>query len=214
MSDDMRGLFFVVKGQYRKHSGDKFVNSVNGDTYYIGGYDPFSDGTEEWYMLMDKKTYHCVWCGRDLNKVLKGVYTLIKKHKGEAKRYFKSVSDTTSEDYYEVHYLGHRPLSDGDRAKKAIGRCPRVSPVMKCLWEKVYEEFGDYYDEEVREMEDLAYTELKEENPVNKSRKLVSKNKPTHSVEIETPKKGVMEEMKPKKITPKVKLGIKKLSME
>ena len=179
MSEDMRGLFFVVKGQYKKGVEPSFVNKVTGDVSHIGGYDPFRENTSEWYMVLDNKTFNCVACGGKLDKVLKAVYTTIKKYKGVAKKYFKHVCEVTSDDYYEVHYLGKAPLTHDQRVAKAEGRCPRVSPAMRCLYERIFSEYGDYYEDEVREMEDLAYSELVEEKPINKSRKLVSKHKKT-----------------------------------
>lgn len=215
MSDDMRGLFFIVKGQYRK-TEPSFINRVTNDKTYIGGYDPYDDDTEEWYQLMDCKTFHCLACGSDFNRVLKGVHTAIIKHKGQAKRYFKQVCSITSDDYYEVHYLGHAPLTPEKRAKKAEGRCPRVSPPMMELYKHIYDEYGEFFREEIEKMEDLAYSELVEERPINKTRKLVSKNKPKGGlVKTETPKVEVIETpTTPKKVRSKVKMGIKKLSME
>lgn len=213
--DSMRGLFFIVKGQYSRGLEPSFVNKVSGDVNHIGGYDPYSKDTENWYMLMDKITFQCLACGSDLEKVVKGVYTAIMKRKGSAKKYFKHVSDTTSDDYYETHYLGHTPLNHDQRVKKAEGRCPRVSPIMRELYSAIYSEYGDFFNDLIEEQEDLAYNDLKEERPINKTRKLVSKNRvkntpvmektPTQQVEIQTPKKLVKT---------KTKLGVKKLAME
>lgn len=214
MSEDMRGLFFVIKGQHNNKKEPSYTNKVTGDKHYIGGYDPNDKETQEWYMLLDKKTFHCVACGTDLNKVLRGVYTQIKKYKGVAKKYFKYVSEITSDDYYEVTYLGHRPLTPEQRVKKAEGKCPRVSPIMRDMYEHIYEEYGDFFDDLIRPMEDLAYSEMVEEKPFNKTRKLVSKNKTKDKVVMETPTDEVIETpATPKKVKPKVKMGIKKLSM-
>lgn len=211
MSDDMRGLFFVVKGQYAKGVAPSFVNKVSGDVSFIGGYDPFNKNTSEWYMLMDNKTFHCVSCGGDLDKILKAVHTLIKKYKGVARNYFRHVSEITSDDYYETHYLGKAPLTHDQRVSKAEGRCPRVSPVMRCLYEKIYEEYGDYYEEEIQEMVDLAYSELTEEKPINKTRKLVSKNKPKGLVKTTPKEEKVLDTTQPKRLVkPKVRIGLKK----
>lgn len=191
MSEDMRGLFFIVKGQYERRSGKSFVNRATGETNHIGGYDPYSDTTPEWYMLVDTKTYTCVMCGTKLDKIMRGVYTIIKKYKGDAGRYFKNVIDTSA---------GY----------------PKVSPMMRCLYEEVYREYGDYFRDRVKEMEDLAYTELVEERPVNKSRKLMARTKTNTLQVVETTpvEKKTVEDITPKKVTPKVKLGVKKLSMD
>lgn len=213
--DSMRGLFFVVKGQYRKGLEPSFVNRVSGDVNHIGGYDPYSKDTENWYMLMDKITFQCLACGSDLEKVVKGVYTAIMKRKGSAKKYFKHVSDTTSDDYYEVHYLGRTPLNHDQRQKKAEGRCPRVSPIMRELYSAVYNEYGDFFRDLIEEQEDLAYENLKEERPINKTRKLVSKNKVKNTEMEKSNTSQVIETQTPKKLVkPKTKLGVKKLSME
>ena len=67
MKEDMRGLFFIVKGQYRKDNDP--------DGVCISGYDPNSPNTEEWYQVKDHITFHTFACGSDLNKVAHGVYT-------------------------------------------------------------------------------------------------------------------------------------------
>ena len=212
MNDTMRGLFFIIKGQYRRGAEPHFRNEVSGDNTYIGGYNPFDPGTGEWYMLMDNRTYHCIACGSDLRKVLGGVYNAIMKHKGVAKNYFKRVSETTSDDYYEVHYLGQPPLNHEQRVAKAEGRCPRVSPAMRCLYEKVYEEFGDYYMDEVVEMEDKAYNDLKGVSVTNTKGKVKKPLFKTNSKGVEmTPNTVIEGGGKVLKKTLKPKLGLKKI---
>ena len=215
--DSMRGLFFIVKGQYRKGVAPSFVNDATGDVSYVGGYDPNRPDTENWYMCIDKVTYQCTSCGSDLDKVLKSVYNMIMKYKGSSKKYFKHVSDTTSDDYYETHYLGRSPLTPDQRSKKAEGRCPRTSQPMRCLYNAVYEYYGDFFSEQVQEMEDQAYRDLeeviKQSRPINKTRKIMKKT-PVQKVEMETPKtpeKGVNTKLKK---LGKTKLGVKKLVME
>ena len=203
----MRGLFFIVKGQYKRDN----------DEVSISGYDPYDPQTNEWYMLMGTKTFHCISCGSDYNRVLKGVYTVIKKYKGVAKNYFRYVSKVTSDDYYEVTYLGHRPLNDAERAKKAVGRCPRVSPKMREIYTKVYNTFGDFFEDDIKEMEERAYEDLKDQKPFRKSQKLIRKTTPNTKVSLVTPpkKEEVINTSTPKKLVKKkVKLGIKKLNME
>lgn len=214
----MRGLFFIMKGKYKK-AKPSFTNEVTGDTTYIGGYDPENENTEEWYMLMDKETFHCVACGSSLKKVLDSVKSVIVRYKGEAKLYFRHVSKVTSDDYYETHYLGHKELTPDKRAKKAEGRCPRVSPAMRFLYSRVLEEYGYFFSEDIEEMEDLAYETLKDNTPLRKSKKLMARTKTNNKTEMvkKTPlkkkEKKVME--KPNKlIKPKKKFGFKKLSIE
>lgn len=183
-SDEMRNMFFIVKGSYAK-TEPHFINSVTGDTQYIGGYDPYNSDTKEWYMLFDNRNFKCIACGSEFEKVLKGVYNNIKYYKGNYKKYLKHTTD-----------------------------CVRPSPVMQCLYTRIYEEYGDYFSEEVQEMEDLAYSELKEETPLNKTRKLLAKGKARLQKVDTTPKEvEEIETPTPKKtIKPKVKMGVKKLS--
>lgn len=161
---DMKNLFFIVKGKYKKGVIPSFYNYASGDTNYIGGYNPDDPDTEEWYMLMDNKTFFCLACGNDLDKILKVIYNTIKRYNGIARKYFKHLSDITSDDYYEVHYLDHKPLDPEDRAKKAEGKIPRVNMSMRCLYNAIYKQYGNYYSEEIEEMEELAYSEILTEN--------------------------------------------------
>lgn len=213
--DSMRDLFFIIKGQYRKGLEPSFMNKVSGEVSHIGGYDPYSKDTENWYMLVDKITFQCMSCGSDLEKVVKGVYTAIVKRKGSAKKYFKHVSDTTSDDYYETHYLGRTPLNHDQRQKKAEGRCPRVSPIMRELYSAIYHEYGDFYRDLIEEQEDRAYHDLeewvKENKPINKTKKRLAKTK-IQKTEMETPRNSVVKTTE-KVVKPKVKLGVKKLSL-
>lgn len=205
MKEDMRGLFFVVKGQYKKDN----------NVVCISGYDPSDENTKEWYQVMDCKTFHSIACGTNFNKVLHSVYTYIKKYKGNAKLYFKHVCKVTSEDYYEVNYLGKRPLTSEQISKKVVGRCPRVSPTMKTLYGAVYKAYGDTYEEEIKDMEDLAYNDLKGDRPLRKTQKLVKKHSDKKML-METPKTS-MEEIvtTPKRLVkPKVKMGVKKLKLQ
>lgn len=216
--DTMRGLFFIVKGQYRKGIEPSFTNKATGEISWVGGYDPNNDQTENWYMILDKETFHCVGCGSDLKKVSHGAYTQIKKWKGSLKRYLKYVSDTTSDDTYEVRYLHHAPLNHDQRTKKAEGRCPRVSPAMRCLYQAIYDNFGEHFSDLVEEWEDIAYQELKEDTPLGHTKKIMQK-KVLKKVPVEEKKekkvlkKSPVENSGKKLVKPKVKLGLKKLSM-
>lgn len=215
MSEDMKGLFFIVKGQYKKGVEPHFINEVSGEKNFIGCFNPESEDTSEWYMLLDNKTFHCVACGGDYDKVLKSVSKVIKKYKGVAKKYFKYLSDTTSEDYYEITYLGHKPLTKDQRAKKVVGRCPRVTPVMKSLYEQVYNEYGDYYREDIENMENEAYEVLKDSTPFKRSRKLMKNKKVVSKPELVVKEQEAQEVLSTPKVKHiKTKLGVKKLSME
>lgn len=212
-NDTMKGLFIIMKGQYAQKKGIEFVNKVSGDVNHIGGYDPDDPNTPEWYMCYDTVTWQCTACGSDFNKVVKSVYTQIMRYKGSLKKYLKHVSDVTSDDTYEVRYLGATPLTHDQRQKKAEGRCPRTSPIMVELYKHINEHYGDYYSDEIKEQEDLAYSELVEERPTNKTKKLMKRAggvKKTTPTPVETPPK-TEEHMTLKKVKPKAKLGLKRL---
>lgn len=157
----MRNLFFIVKGHYANGVGECYTSEVTNDKVYIGGYNPYSEDTEEWYMLMDKKTFHCVGCGKDIHALLETLTKLLIRFKDDERKYFKHVSSITSEDYYEVTFLGRNPLTPEQRTKKAIGKCPRTSPKMKELYTHVLKSYGDYLSDEIESAEEKAYNILK-----------------------------------------------------
>lgn len=164
VGEDMRGLFFIIKGNYVRNLGDSFLNEVSGDVSHIGGYDPEGENTKEWYMCLDKVTFQCVTCGNDIEKVLRGVKDYIVKFRGKSKDYFKYICDLTSEDYYETHFLGRPPLTPEKRTKKALGRCPRTSPIMRCLYNAVFEVYGQYYRDKIEAVEEEAYKVVEKRN--------------------------------------------------
>lgn len=179
--NSMRGLFFIIKGQYTKGAEPSFLNEATGGVNYIGGYDPESEDTEEWYMLIDNKTFMCQSASADLDKVLGVAHRLIKRHKGDLN-----------------HYIG---------VMKDIPR--GVSSSTKEIRKHIFNTYGDYYRYEIEEMEDLAYRELREEKPINKNRKLVSKIKT--KVVMETSEK-VIETHRNGLVKPKIRVGVKKIS--
>lgn len=164
VGEDMRGLFFIIKGNYTRNLGDSFINEVSGDVSHVGGYDPENENTKEWYMCLDKVTFQCITCGSDFEKVLRGVKDYIVKFRGKSKDYFKYICDLTSEDYYETHFLGRQPLSPEKRSQKAEGRCPRTSPIMRCLYNAVFEVYGHYYRDEIEAVEEEAYKVVEKRN--------------------------------------------------
>lgn len=175
MSDTMRGLFFVMKGQYRKKEGVSYTNTISGEVMHLGGYNPSFPTTPQWYQVMDRNTFHTVACGSSLQQCMESLKNCIIRHKGDAKRFYRYVSNVTSEDYYETHYLGNPPLSPEERVKKAEGRCPRTSPLMKDLYSQVLTLYGDYFSDQVECAEEEAYKYLKENTDVSKSRKVLNK---------------------------------------
>lgn len=185
--ESLRGLFYIVRGQYRKKAP---VVYPEGEEKYIGGYDPEDTSNPEWYRVLDNVTYHCICCGSDLDKCLESIKRMI-VHCKTRKNYFRYVCKITSEDYYEQHYLGHAPLKPEQRAKKAEGRCPRVSPHQKLMEKAVFDVYGDYYRDMIEEVEDSAYKTIAEDRPFSKGMKRHKKITiaTPHGEEKETPKK-------------------------
>lgn len=215
-NDTMRGLFFIVKGQYTSKVLPVFTNRMSGDEMSLGCYNPEADTTKEWYQLLDCVTFSCYACGSNLEKILRSVYHQIKHHKGSFKKYCRFISEFSSDDTYEVLFLGKPPMSDSDRAKKAEGRTPRTSPIMKHLYEEVYKTYGDFMRDEISEMENLAYKELREETPLHKTKKVLERHKNTLKTPVEmvshqvsTPVGVVCET----KVKLKIKKGVRKLPM-
>ena len=81
------------------------------------------------------------------------------------------------------------------------------SPSMVELDKKVFNTYGDYYQYEVEELEDLAYKELREDTPIHRARKKLRKRTNT-SVEITQTDTPIIETGTPKK-TLKTKKGLK-----
>lgn len=185
MKEDMRGLFSIIKGQYSNKTGEGFSNDINNTTMYIGGYDPYSPDTTEWYQAMDNVNFKCIGCGGDYNKVLRSVYNTIKHHKGSVKNYLKHTKNT-----------------------------PATPPITRSLYERVIKEYGAYFSDDILDMEDLAYSELREDTPLKKTKKLVKKIRCEDTSNTTTNSVKVLDNMTPKKLVKtKPKLGIKKLSM-
>lgn len=220
INDSMRGLFFIVKGKHAWKKAPTYTNKVSGEVGHIGGYDPYDDDTEEWYNVMDRKCYHTIYSGGDKDRAVDAIRKCIVRHKGVAKSYFREVSKYTSDDYYEVHYLGHAELTPDKRAKKCEGRCPRTSPIMQDMYRNIDSMWGDYYQDLIEQAEDTAYNELVDERPVNKSRKIVQKAK--KSLGLQTPqethrpvlKKTPVVEKKKEDVTPTIIKPVKKRSVK
>ena len=220
INDSMRGLFFIVKGKHAWKKAPTYTNKVSGEVGHIGGYDPYDDDTEEWYNVMDRKCYHTIYSGGDKDRAVDAIRKCIVRHKGVAKSYFREVSKYTSDDYYEVHYLGHAELTPDKRAKKCEGRCPRTSPIMQDMYRNIDSMWGDYYQDLIEQAENTAYNELVDERPVNKSRKIVQKAKKSlglqTSQETHKPvlKKTPVVEKKKEDVTPTIIKPVKKRSVK
>lgn len=207
MVDTMKGLFFIIKGRHDWNKKPTYTNRVTGDVGYLGGYDP--EDSDDWYTVRDRKCYHSIYCGRSLEEAISSIRRCIVKHKGVARSYFKEVSKYTSDDYYEVHYLGHAELLPEKRASKCEGRCPRTSPIMQDMYRNIDMLWGDYYQTEIEEQEELAYQDLVDERPVNKSRKILQRARKSLALPVQEKTsdrtvKPTLKKTKDKDVTPTI----------
>ena len=93
--------------------------------------------------------FNCVACGGDFDTVKRGVYEAITTYKTKER------------------YLLAQKRKQGNK----------VSAPMRCLYEQVYKEFGDYYEDTVEEQEDLAYNSGVFKTPLQRSKDIQKKLK-------------------------------------
>ena len=184
--EDLRGVFFIVKGQYRRNCGQSFVNSATGDVNHIGGYDPSGDETVEWYMVLDNITFNCVCSGSDLDRAIKAVCNVIKRYRTKA-RYLKDLK----------------------------GRDPRnnVSKPMRCLYEEIYNTYGDFYSDYIEEQEDLAYGDITFKTPLQRTKDIKKKTTVRKLVTPTVTEKKDAEVTKTLRKKVPLKRSLKKLSL-
>lgn len=170
--ESLKGMFYIVKGQYRE-VGEKVI--IDDESMYLGGYNPEDDRTVNWYRVEDNVVHYSVYCGSSYEEALRAITNAIKGWKTR-RNYFKHVCRTTTEDYYEVHYLHHKPLTPDQREKKREkGICPRISPKMQKLEDEIYKRWGDYYIDDIERAEDEALKLLENLNPQKKLKKIARK---------------------------------------
>lgn len=91
MKEDLRGIFFIVKGQYRKKDP---IMVFKGNEYYIGGYDPEDEETKEWYRVIDREAGICIHAGVSLEKALQAIRREILRSKN-LRTYLKNMREYT-----------------------------------------------------------------------------------------------------------------------
>lgn len=166
--ESLEGLFTIVMGQYAKR-GTKA--DARGEEVWLGGYDPENSDTVEWYRVMDTVVWNTVYCGSSLDAALRAVRDTVRLWR-DRRNYFKHVCRTTTEDYYEVHYLHHAPLTVEEREKKRQeGKAPRPSDKTKLIDSLAHEEYGWYFEERVREAEREGMDIVKRKDPAAALRK-------------------------------------------
>lgn len=155
MEDSMKGLFMIVKGQYRKTA--PVVTCKDGEERFIGGYDPANEDTSEWYQLMDRVNYETISCGSSLENMLKGITRQIVQYNNDRGAWLHD----------------HSPITEYEDETGKKSRRVTVSPITRMMMEKVEEFYGDFYDDQIAEAEEEALRQLAE-----KPRKTLKKTKP------------------------------------
>lgn len=169
----MRGLFVIVKGQYSKTA--PAVECRDGESRFIGGYDPANKDTTEWYQLMDRVTFETISCGSSLKQMTNRLTKTIVLFNNDMDAYLSHFNNTYEDDAGKV------------------SRRVTVSPITRMMMEKVMDLYGDYYDDLIEEAEELAIKELANNKPKktvkktaeevpSKSKKPLKKSKPNKSV--------------------------------
>lgn len=207
MTESMKGLFMIVKGQYSKT--EPAVMCADKEEHFIGGFDPSREDTSEWYQLMDRVNYDTISCGGSLEQMTNRITRTIVQYNDDRMKYLAEHGATQT---YEDE--------GGNKCRRCV-----VSPKTRMLMEKVEEFYGDYYDDIIEAAENEAFKELS-----NKPKKTLKKSKTSNSthapkkslkrtttkatapvVEEEVP---IFDEPAPKKVIKKVKSLVKKTSTQ
>lgn len=169
-NDDLRGMFFIVKGQYEKGVVPSVISKVTGGEVFLGGYDPSNDNTAEWYMALDKVTYHCICCSGDFEMIKRGIVNAITRYK-------------TKENYL--------------MQLKMRGEYEDVSKPMRFVYDMVYSYYGNYYSEVVSDLEEEAYSSSLSHTGNTLKRSLLKKSAPKSIKKIrsEAPEKKTPDQI-------------------
>lgn len=157
MKEDLRGVFFIVKGQYRRKEP---IMLFKGNEYYIGGYDPEDEETKEWYRVIDREAGICIHAGVSLEKALNAIRREIIRSKN-LRTYLKSMKEHTRNNtntlfldkcideeygYYYRNKIGlvedeaYAFLRDNTSVKKAKRRFKRIGESKEDIEEQVEKE--------------------------------------------------------------------------
>lgn len=147
MSNSLNNVFYVVKGQYQKGLAPVCFYEEKGETLYLGGFNPYSENTVEWYGLYDNITHRCYGCG-NLDSIFSALRKVVKLYRNKE----KLIKAYNSGEY-------------------------RVSKAQKVLHEGIFNEFGDYLREEIEEIVDESFEEIKNDTPFNRAKKRMKRSR-------------------------------------
>ena len=179
MLEDLRGVFFIVKGQYRSGVAPSFYNTCVDSEQWLGGYNPETT-TTEWYQLIDRLTWTVHYANSEYEKVLAGVRYMIKKYK--TRSHFLSVM-----------------TEFGARNSSSVREMDR----------HIYDLWGDYFLEDIEEEEGVAYAYLKENSTYHKVARRMKGKVLHDEVEVVAPEVvgGVEKRRKPLKLKKMLRAG-------
>lgn len=170
INEDMRDLFFIIKGRYCKK---KPLMNYGDNDYYIGAFNPEDFETVEWYRVLDRNNNRCIHAGVSLDKALNSIRREIIRCK-DLRGYNNSLS----------------------------GFSERKNQKLVDMENLIDEEYGYYYREMIRDVEDEAYEFLTENTDVKKAKRRFRKidsgvvsEKPQREKE-NAPKKMVLHRIK------------------
>ena len=174
MTEDLRGVFYITRGNYRRDKSPRFYNEVTESYQCIGGYNPEDETNEQWYGLYDNLTFTCHCATSDLEKVKESLFNHLVKYKTRG-RFLETMRSLT---------FGR---AGGGQAR---------------LEQEIYDTYGDFFRDTVEEIEDRAYEEIRKSSPVLKARNTKLRRKV--SVEMVTPNTTPETTNTPAKTTLKV----------
>lgn len=181
----MSGLFFILRGQYCK-KGTPVI--VEGEERYFECYDPKDTTNPEWYIVMDRVVFNSIYSGSSREKALNSIGRAIERYRDSPKKYFREVSNLTSEDFYDVHYNKQRPLGAKEISKRAVGKQPRTSSAMWIHYMSAYTLYGAFLYEERVKIEEQAQERVKDlKHPLRKNLKRMKRHsKNVEKTEVDT----------------------------
>ena len=159
---DMRGLFFITKGQCGKDS--PVVTVKNGKEYHechVGSYDPDRGDTVNHYCVVDRITFHITYGGSNLDKAIDNIRRMVVLYNNDPEKYFRYVSEVTNEDFYFRYYENSSPFTDSQFKKRAEeGRSWKTSTKMKMHEYAILKTYGMVYEEAVEDAYEKAVDEI------------------------------------------------------
>lgn len=144
-ADSLRGVFFIVKGQYSPDK--KPAIEIDSNQVFVGCYNPESASTKEWYRVIDNRSFRCVYASSSLEGAFKTIRDFLWQFRTYGK-YAQAFNDSIS------------------------GKIPASEII---LGKAVYAMYGKYYAENIRAIEEEVYEEISHDSLYRRSMNKVRK---------------------------------------